>query len=62
MSVLILRHSLREQQLTYMDIKNIYISHLHDDHTGGLEWLALTTYFDQNYQGKPDPFCLRRNH
>lgn len=48
-----IRHSLREQHRDYIDIKNIYLSHLHGDHSGGLEWLALTTYFDANYPGKP---------
>ena len=27
-------------------IKNVYISHLHGDHIGGLEWLGYTTYFN----------------
>lgn len=29
-------------------INNVYISHLHSDHVGGLEWLALSRYFDEN--------------
>ncbi|MCL9682720.1 MBL fold metallo-hydrolase [Legionella maioricensis] len=52
-----IRHSLREQNLSYKDINNVYISHLHGDHTGGLEWLALTTHFDPNYKGKPNLFA-----
>lgn len=40
------RWSLNEQKLTYKDIHNIYVSHLHSDHVGGLEWLALVTKFD----------------
>ena len=51
-----LRFSLAEQHLNYMDIKSIYISHLHADHIGGLEWLALNTFFDTNYVGKPNLF------
>ncbi len=51
-----LRFSLAEQQLSYLDINNIYISHLHADHIGGLEWLALNTFFDSNYVGKPTLF------
>lgn len=40
------RLSLFELGLTYLDIKDVYISHLHADHAGGLEWLAFTTKFD----------------
>lgn len=40
------RHSAREQQLTSKDFDAVYISHLHADHAGGLEWLAFTTKFD----------------
>ncbi len=28
------------------EIDAIYISHLHSDHIGGLEWMAFETYFD----------------
>lgn len=48
-----LKFSLRDQNLNYLHINNIYISHLHYDHCGGLEWLALATYFDPKYPGKP---------
>lgn len=51
-----LRHSLRDQKLSHLDIKNVYISHLHGDHAGGLEWLALSTYFDPQYKGRPNLF------
>ena len=27
------------------DLDAVYISHLHSDHIGGMEWLALSTYF-----------------
>lgn len=40
------RFALHELGLSYKDIEAVYISHLHADHTGGLEWLALTTKFD----------------
>lgn len=40
------RRALCEQGLSYKDINHIYISHLHSDHIGGLEWLALTSHFD----------------
>lgn len=51
-----IRFSLNEQYLNYMDIRNIYISHLHADHIGGLEWLAMNTFFDPKYQDKPNLF------
>lgn len=41
------RHALNELGYTYRDITDVYISHLHADHAGGLEWLALTTRFDK---------------
>jgi len=48
-----LRFSLAEQGLGYKDICNVYISHLHGDHIGGLEGLALTSFFDEQYKRKP---------
>lgn len=41
-----IRLSLLEFGLTYQDITHVYLSHLHADHAGGLEWLALTTKFN----------------
>ncbi len=40
-----IRHSLKQSFLSYSDIDAVYISHLHADHIGGLEYLALMTYF-----------------
>ena len=40
------RFSLKEIGLTHRDINAVYISHLHADHIGGLEWLGFATYFD----------------
>lgn len=40
-----IRFSLREQGLTAGDIDDVFISHLHADHVGGLEWLAFSTRF-----------------
>lgn len=42
------RHALHALNLSYQDINAVYISHLHSDHCGGLEWLAFCTKFDQN--------------
>jgi len=41
-----IRFSLKDVGLTYTDIENIYISHLHGDHCGGLEWLGFCRLFD----------------
>jgi len=43
-----IRRALHNLDLTYRDIDTVYISHLHGDHTGGLEWLGFCTYFDPN--------------
>ena len=36
----------------YKDIDAVYITHLHGDHCGGLEWLAFATYFDPSVTEK----------
>jgi len=46
------RHSMREQGLTANDVDAVYISHCHSDHVGGMEWLALSRYFNK---GLPRP-------
>src|SRR5262249_33749707 len=48
-----LRFGLYSVGLSHLDVKNVYISHLHNDHIGGLEYLALATYFDECCQKKP---------
>jgi ribonuclease BN (tRNA processing enzyme) len=47
------RLSTYEQGYTHRDITDAYISHLHADHAGGLEWLAFATKFD--------PACKKPN-
>lgn len=42
------RHSLAALGLGQEDIESVYISHLHADHAGGLEWLAFTSRFSSN--------------
>jgi len=49
-----IRFALEEKGLSYLDINGVYISHLHADHIGGLEYLAFATYFDPRYKGHPD--------
>ena len=44
-----IRFSLAEQGIQAKELGRaldaVYISHLHSDHIGGLEWLAFTCYF-----------------
>jgi len=40
------RCSLKEAGLHLRMLDGVYISHLHSDHCGGMEYLALATYFD----------------
>ncbi|MBS0351141.1 MAG: MBL fold metallo-hydrolase [Proteobacteria bacterium] len=54
------RRALNELNLTHRDIANVYISHLHADHAGGLEWLAFTRKFDQQKCSKPNLYISKR--
>jgi ribonuclease BN (tRNA processing enzyme) len=47
-----IRRSLALQGLTYNDISDVYISHLHADHAGGLEWLGFTHYNNHASEAK----------
>ena len=40
-----IRHSLYEQGVSHSTIDAVYISHLHADHVGGLEWLSFSKVF-----------------
>lgn len=42
------RRSLAAVGFGHADIDAVYISHLHSDHSGGLEWLAFTTKFSHD--------------
>lgn len=46
------RFSMRDAGYTVADVHALYISHLHADHIGGVEWLALSTFFNPTL-GKP---------
>jgi len=48
-----IRWSMQEIGLGVNDIDGIYISHLHADHIGGLEWISLNRFFNKNIP-KPD--------
>jgi len=39
------RLSIYEQSIPVRDLEDVYISHLHADHMGGLEWLAFTSKY-----------------
>jgi ribonuclease BN (tRNA processing enzyme) len=41
-----IRFSLYDAGFSYTDITDIYISHLHADHVGGMEYIGLTTLFN----------------
>jgi ribonuclease BN (tRNA processing enzyme) len=47
-----IRFSLAKQGFSYKNIDAVYISHLHADHCGGLEYLAFCTYFDPSVKEK----------
>jgi ribonuclease BN (tRNA processing enzyme) len=49
------RFSLFDQNLTHRDILSVFVSHLHSDHVGGLEWLAFKTKFDKHCE-RPNLF------
>lgn len=42
------RFSLAESGFGPEHLDAVYVSHLHADHIGGLEWLALSTYFGRD--------------
>jgi len=51
-----IRFSLHKQGLSLADIDGIYISHLHADHTGGMEWFGFGTFFSPNTK-TPHLYC-----
>jgi ribonuclease BN (tRNA processing enzyme) len=48
-----IRFSLKAARFSHLDVTDIYISHLHGDHVGGLEYIGFSTKFD--------PRCDRPN-
>ena len=53
-----IRLSLYAAGLSYLDVTDIYISHLHSDHVGGLEYIAFSTLFDPRCQ-KPNIYLSK---
>jgi len=47
------RRSLHVLGFSHRDIADVYLSHLHADHAGGLEWLAFSRKFDEQTLPKP---------
>ncbi len=43
------RHALKNLELSSNDIDGVYISHPHNDHIGGMEYLGLTSLFNPYY-------------
>jgi len=43
-----IRWAMHDVKLGVNDINAIYISHLHADHIGGLEWVALNRFFNKS--------------
>jgi len=41
-----IRHPLDNYKLSYKDIDAVYLTHMHGDHVGGMEWLGFGSYFD----------------
>lgn len=42
-----IKHSLTYNNKSYKDVDAIYISHLHGDHAGGLEYIGFARYFNK---------------
>jgi hypothetical protein len=53
-----IRHALAKAGLGAKDIDGVYVSHLHADHIGGIEWLGFSRYFSQG--PKPALFINER--
>ena len=47
-----IRYSLRDIGMNYLDLDAAYVTHLHADHIGGMEYLAFCNYFDPNAEKK----------
>jgi len=50
------RFSVPARGVGLADIGGVYVTHLHADHVGGLEWLAFSTYFNPKLD-RPKLFC-----
>ncbi len=48
------RRALNLHGFSHKEINNVFISHLHADHAGGLEWLAFSHKFNDHGISKPN--------
>ena len=55
------RHSLAAAGYSFNEIDNIFISHLHADHIGGLEWLGFSRLYDKEPINQQTTFFLQFN-
>jgi ribonuclease BN (tRNA processing enzyme) len=46
------RFSFAECEVKLADIDSVYITHLHADHIGGMEWLGMCTFFNRTPHGE----------
>lgn len=53
-----IRFSLYKAGFSHLDITDIYISHLHSDHVGGLEYIGFSSKFDSRCQ-KPNLYLSK---
>lgn len=53
-----IRFSLHAAGFSHLDITDIYISHLHSDHAGGLEYIGFSTKFDPRCE-KPNLYLSK---
>ncbi|NJN74955.1 MAG: MBL fold metallo-hydrolase [Synechococcaceae cyanobacterium RL_1_2] len=53
-----IRFSLYDAGFSYKDVTDIYISHLHADHVGGLEYIGISAMFDPHCP-KPNLFTSK---
>lgn len=53
-----IKYAMKDAGESYKDIDDVYISHLHGDHAGGLEWLGFKRFFDPDTD-KPNLFISR---
>ncbi|MBF0102761.1 MAG: MBL fold metallo-hydrolase [Desulfobacterales bacterium] len=54
------RFSAKQSNVSIENIHAVYISHLHSDHIGGMEWIGFSTYFNPKLS-KPLLF-MEENH